>query len=177
MLFPVLRREERRKVMGTIAVHKENGHTEAKAQIAQEPKKMRPLERLLSFDPFERMWPLAESARTFAPAFEIKDTKDACVFHADLPGVKDGDVEVTLSGNILCVTGKRHEVEVESGEHFYARECAYGEFARTFSLPETLDTSNIYAHMRDGVLTISIKKKPEVETKKIPIATPESEKP
>ena len=159
--------------MGTIRVHKENGHHHARAQLAQEPKKMRPLERLLSWDPFEEMWPLAESAGAFSPAFEIKETKDACVFHADLPGVKETDVEINLSGNRLRVYGKRQETTTERGDHFYARECSYGEFSRTFSLPATLDTSNVYAHLRDGVLTISIKKKPEVETKTIPISTAE----
>jgi HSP20 family protein len=162
--------------MGIIAVHKDNGHSEARAQIAREPKNMRSLERLLSFDPFERMWPLAESAGAFSPAFEIKETKDACVFHADLPGVKDGDVEVTVSGNQLRICGIRNEERIERGDHFYARECTYGEFARTFCLPDTLDTTNVYAHLRDGVLTISIKKKPAVETKKILVVTPETEK-
>jgi HSP20 family protein len=159
--------------MGTIPIHKKNDHPPHEPEIAHEPKRMRPLERLLSFDPFERLWSHSETVGSFKPPLEIKETKDACVFHADLPGVHETDIDITISGNQMRILGRRVDRDFAHGDHIYSRECLYGEFARTFSLPDTLDLDNVFAHLRDGVLTISIKKKTSVETKKIPIGIAE----
>lgn len=137
------------------------------------------IERSRPFDPFEMMrdlmrWdPFRElSARgtaemEFVPSFEVKETKDAYVFKADLPGIKEGDLDVSLTGNRLTVTGKREEEKEEQDARYYTYERSYGSFSRSFTLPDGVDTENAQAELKDGVLTITMAKKAEVKPRKI----------
>ena len=95
----------------SITVRKENQNRPvaspapaAASLAASEWEPLRMMRSLLNWDPFREMAPFwSEERYGFAPAFEIKETKDAFVFKADLPGVKEQDLEVTISGNRLNV--------------------------------------------------------------------------
>ena len=134
----------------------------------------RTMRALLSWDPFREMAPfpaLEERTLAFAPAFDVKETKDAYIFKADLPGVKDSDLEVTITGNRLTVGGKRESEKEERGERFYTYERNYGSFSRSFTLPEGVDTEKLLASLDKGVLTVTVPKRPEVMPKKIAVKT------
>jgi HSP20 family protein len=105
----------------------------------------------------------------FNPAFEVFERKDGYVFKADLPGVRQEDLEVSLTENRLTITGKRDAEERKEGERWYAFERLYGSFTRTFSLPEGVDGEHVRAELKEGVLTLVIPKKPEVQPRKIQI--------
>jgi HSP20 family protein len=125
---------------------------------------------LLRWDPFgEMMAPYGSPERgmMFAPAFEVRETPDAYVFKADLPGVKDEDLEIAVTGNRLTVSGHREAEERREGETFYAFERSYGTFTRAFTLPDGIDADHVQADLRDGVLTVQVPKKPELQPKKI----------
>jgi HSP20 family protein len=107
--------------------------------------------------------------RGFAPTFEVKETKDAYVFKADLPGIPEKDVEIHMTGNVLTVSGERRQENVQEGERYFAIERGYGQFTRSFSLPEGTDAEHVTADMKDGVLTVRVPKRPEVQAKKISI--------
>jgi HSP20 family protein len=134
----------------------------------------------LGFDPFEMMrdlvrWdPFAELGTAtreagFVPSFEVKETKEAYVFKADLPGIRDEDLDISLTGNRLTVSGKREEEKREEDDHFYAYERSYGTFSRSFTLPEGCDAEHAEADLSNGVLTVSIAKRPEVKPKRIEV--------
>ncbi|HET6440120.1 MAG TPA: Hsp20/alpha crystallin family protein [Anaeromyxobacter sp.] len=136
------------------------------------------MSRLL--DPFEMMrdlmrWdPFAElgtgrSELAFAPSFEVKETKDAYLFKADLPGIKEDDLDISLTANRLTVSGKREEEKREEEDRFYAYERSYGSFSRSFTLPEGVDVEHAEAGLSSGVLTVNVPKKPEVKPKKIEV--------
>jgi HSP20 family protein len=110
---------------------------------------------------------------TFAPAFEVKETKDSFQFLADLPGMKEADVEIKITGNRLAITGKREAEKEDKGEAYYAYERSFGSFQRTFILPDDVDTEHVHADLKDGVLAIAIPKKATVPTKTIPVKTGE----
>ena len=143
-----------------------------------------------AFDPFEIMrdfmnWdPFRELSRglpavrpaVFTPSFDVKERKDAYVFKADLPGVKEEDLDVELVGNRLTVSGKREEEQREEGETWFTYERSYGDFTRSFTLPEGVDTEHANAEMKDGVLTIVIPKKAEAQPKRIPLLRGKSDK-
>ncbi len=134
----------------------------------------RTMRALLSWDPFHEMAPfpaLEERTLSFAPAFDVKETKDAYVFKADLPGIHESDLEVTLTGNRLNVGGKRESEKEEKGERFYTYERSYGTFTRSFTLPEGVETDKLIASLDQGVLTVTIPKRPEVMPKKIAVRT------
>jgi HSP20 family protein len=154
--------------MSNITVQKKTVQPEI-ARRDWEPFRM--MRDLLRWDPFHEMAPvLSAELPAYTPAFEIKETKDAFVFKADVPGVKEQDLEVTTTGNRLTVTGKRESEKEEKEDNYYAFERTYGSFTRSFTLPEHADTANIHADLKAGELTIVIPKAAAAVAKKIPIA-------
>jgi HSP20 family protein len=133
-----------------------------------EPFRM--MRELMGWDPFREMtaFPLTAST-SFVPAFEVKETRDGYAFKADVPGVREQDVEITLTGNRLTISGKRESDKVEQTDTYYAAERNYGSFFRSFTLPEGIDTNSVHAEMRDGVLNLSVRKMPEALPKHIAI--------
>jgi HSP20 family protein len=105
----------------------------------------------------------------FTPRFDIKETKNAFVIKADLPGIREEDLNISLTGSQLTVSGKRDEERREEGEHHYMVERNSGTFSRVFSLPEGVDADAVTADMKNGVLTLQIPKRPEAQPKRISI--------
>jgi HSP20 family protein len=130
------------------------------------------------WDPFRIMFELAgEHARdgghvpaaTFSPSFEVFERQDGYVFKADLPGIKQEDLDITLTAKRLTISGKREAEERTQGERFYAYERSFGSFTRTFTLPDGVDAEHVVADLKDGVLSLIVPKRPEVQPKKISI--------
>jgi len=128
----------------------------------------RVMDALLRWDPM-RGEGTGYSQGEFTPRFDIKETKNAFVIKADLPGIKDEDVNISLTGSQLTVSGKRDEERREEGEHHYMVERSAGSFSRVFSLPEGVDADAVTADMKNGVLTLQIPKRPEAQPKRITI--------
>jgi HSP20 family protein len=111
-----------------------------------------------------------EQPAHFTPDFEIKETKEGFVFKADVPGVKEKDIEITMTGNRLTISGKREADSEENTDIYYARECSYGGFTRAFTLPEgTDDSSHIRAELNQGVLVLLLPKRPEQQPRRIEV--------
>jgi HSP20 family protein len=118
---------------------------------------------LLSWDPFFTGRP----ATAFAPPFEVKETTDAFVVKADIPGVAESELDIAVHNNVLTVSGSRQAEERKEGESYALYERQYGSFSRSFSLPDTADGERIEAKMDNGVLTLTIGKKVEAKPRKI----------
>ncbi len=130
----------------------------------------RMMDALLRWEPFwEGPGGLFHRGETFVPRFDVKESKEGYVIRADMPGVKEKDLEVSLTGNMLSITGHREDEHKQEGDHYYASERTYGQFTRSFSLPEGADAESIRADLKDGVLAIDLAKKPEVQAKKITV--------
>ncbi len=137
------------------------------------------MKELMGFDPFEqvgRMVGGGERSLSFVPAFEVKETKDAYIFKADLPGVKEDDLDITLTGDRLTISGKRETEKQEESDRFYAYERSYGSFSRSFTLPEGVDVNQCNADLKDGVLHLRLPKLPEVQPKRIQVGTNDANK-
>lgn len=119
--------------------------------------------REMMTDPFRFMqisaFPELSAEAGWNPSFEVRETDDAFVFKADMPGVSADDVDITLEANELRISGKREqERELDEGRyHTYERE--YGNFTRTFLLPDTADVDQVRSDLKDGVLTLVVPKK------------------
>lgn len=124
---------------------------------------------LMSWDPFAEMFPTVNrfEGAVFAPRFEVKETKDAYVFKADLPGIEEKNLDITLTGNRLTVSGTREAEQQQETETYYAYERSYGSFSRSFTLPEGADVEHCDADLKNGVLTVSVPKMPEHQPRKI----------
>ncbi len=144
-----------------------------KSQDVQQWDPFREMQSLLRFDPFRELrpaWPAFTTPEAgFTPAFEVKEGKDAFIFKADIPGVRENDLDVSITGDRLQVTGKREEEKREETETVYTWERSYGAFTRSFMLPTGVDQAHIRAELKDGVLTLVLPKLADVQPKKIAV--------
>jgi HSP20 family protein len=129
----------------------------------------RVVDALLRWDPYRGDNSLLSHGGEFMPKFDVKESKNAYVLRADLPGVKDEDIDLSLNGNLLTVSGKRDDERREEGEQYYSVERSYGAFSRSFSLPDGIDAGAISADLKSGVLTVQIPKRPEAQPRKITV--------
>ncbi|MGO9932034.1 MAG: Hsp20/alpha crystallin family protein, partial [Steroidobacteraceae bacterium] len=99
------------------------------------------------------------------PSVDISETDQEYLFRAALPAVKKEDVEITFADGMLTLSGERRQKEERKDEKFYKVESFYGNFSRSFALPEGIEADAIRAESKDGVLTVHVPKS-KVETKK-----------
>lgn len=112
----------------------------------------------------------------WAPLIDVLEEEDKFLVKVELPGVKEEDVDVTVSGDTLTIEGqKKAESEVQKKGYYY-RETSYGNFSRSITIPSTVvDASKIKANYDKGVLEITLPKAPEVKPKKIIVASENKE--
>lgn len=123
--------------------------------------------RLFS-DVFERK--AEESSLTaWAPSVDIYETEHELVVKADLPEVDPKDLDIRVENNILTIRGERKFEKKVSEENYLRVERAYGSFARSFTLANTVNSEAIKADYQNGVLTLSIPKKEEAKPKQIKV--------
>jgi len=156
--------------MADITVQRKNGGEIQPTRREFEPFRL--MRDLFRWDPFREMAPMwPTEGAGFAPAFDIKETKDAFVFKADLPGIKESDLEVTSAGNRLTISGKRESEKEEKDDTYYAYERSFGSFSRSFTLPDSADAAHIRAELKNGELTVAVPKSASAVAKKIPVAS------
>ena len=109
------------------------------------------------------------SRGTWTPPVDIYEVEGALVLKAELPDMRREDIDVSVENNMLTIRGERkleHEIKQES---FHRIERAYGNFVRSFSLPNTVDTSKIGADYKNGVLSIKLPVREEAKARQIQI--------
>ena len=107
---------------------------------------------------------------TWAPPVDIYETENELVVKADLPDLQEKDIDVRVENNTLTIRGER-KFEKDINEDNYLRvERAYGPFTRSFSLPNTVNSEDIHAEYRNGVLTLHMAKREESKPKQIKIS-------
>ena len=106
--------------------------------------------------------------RGFSPAFDVRANEEEIVVTADVPGIKQDDLEITLDDGVLTVKGQRRYEGNGKDKVWLGR--SYGSFTRSFTLPETVDPERLSADLADGVLTIRVAQQPKAKPRKITIA-------
>ena len=118
---------------------------------------------LLGWDPFFT----TRQVSAYVPAFEVKETNEAFVLKADVPGVAEADLDIAVHNSVLTISGTRRAEERNEGDSFALYERQYGSFSRSFSLPDTADGNRVEAKLEAGVLTLTFWKKAEAKPRKI----------
>jgi HSP20 family protein len=100
-----------------------------------------------------------------APRMDVAEDEEAVTLTAELPGVKENDIEVSLVGDQLTIKGEKrseHDEKKEmAGRTVHRKERSYGAFQRTLTVPYRIEPDEVSAQFRDGVLTIRLPKSPE----------------
>jgi HSP20 family protein len=94
---------------------------------------------------------------TFMPRVDISETKDAVFLVAELPGLTQDDVKITITDGVLTLRGEKKRREEYNGD-FHRIERSHGEFVRQFNLPDNLNLDSVQASFKDGVLEVKIAK-------------------
>lgn len=110
-----------------------------------------------TFEPMGWKWPIGiDYERAFR--LDLIDHDKELVVRAELPGVEKEDVSVEISGDRLMIEAERKFEEEVEKEDFYRHELGYGKLMRTVALPDEVDVDNVYAELKEGILTIKLPK-------------------
>jgi len=107
----------------------------------------------------------------WSPASDVIETDDAIVITAELPGVKDEDVDILIQNGMLTIKGERRLEDEVTKDRYYHLERSYGGFERSFRLPEGVRENDITAGVAYGVLRVTIPKPKVAEAKRVPISS------
>ncbi len=121
-------------------------------------------------DTVTRLMSEPRTGRPWSPAVDIIETQDALTLKADIPDVKLEDIDVRVENQTLTVSGKRKFEKDEKVKGYYRIERNYGDFVRSFAVPQTVDTEKVAADYKNGVLTVSLPKKEAAKPRQVRVA-------
>lgn len=162
------------------------GELQRRESRTQEPSVWRPLSELTRVEramsrlfedvfgrPFETV---RQMEQTLMPPIEIQEQDDALLVRAELPGIKRGEVEISINGNLLTIRAeKRDEREQHRDEEgYYYSECLYGRFVRALELPNEVQADTAQARFENGVLEVRLPKTEQAKRKEIKIPVSEA---
>ena len=100
---------------------------------------------------------------------DILEKEGNLILRAEIPGVEEKDIDLKLEGNVLTLKGEKRLQDEQERNNFHRMESFYGSFARSFTLPESVDRDHIKAEFKNGILMITVPQKPEVKPREIPV--------
>jgi HSP20 family protein len=103
------------------------------------------------------------------PAIDIAEREDTVLVRAEVPGLKPEEIEISVYGDTLTISGERKESKEDEGDGFYHVESTYGSFRREVTLPTDVDESKIEAVCKDGVLSITLPKAEKSKAVKVKV--------
>jgi HSP20 family protein len=140
-------------------------------ELRHEMRQMRRFQRAMDrlFGRWGIVFPERPALVVAYPPVNLWEDDDFVYAEAELPGLKLGDLEITVAaGNQLTLKGKRERTGPEKVE-WHRQERSFGSFERTIELPVSVDASKVEARLENGVLTIKMAKSPTAKPKKIPV--------
>ena len=138
---------------------------------------------VLRFDPFREMERLQSDInrvfeernapnRPWAPAVDVLETETELVVRAELPGLKQEDIDIELTGDTLTLRGERTLQSEEKRENYVRVERAYGRFQRSFTVAAPIQHDQVSASYRDGILEVRLPKSEANRPRKVPVVAP-----
>ena len=104
------------------------------------------------------------------PVVDILEANEHVEIRAEIPGLSEKDVQVSVTDDVLTLKGEKTQENGENDQKYHRVERSYGRFQRSFTLPANLDTEDIKAKFTNGILTVAIPKAKEVQPKEIQIS-------
>jgi HSP20 family protein len=97
------------------------------------------------------------------PAVDVTEDEKAYQIAAELPGLEEKEIEVSVTGDVLTLKGEKRQEKEEKNKNWYLSERTYGSFQRVFELPQGIDREKIAAEFAKGVLTVTLPKSAEAQ--------------
>ena len=118
------------------------------------------------FERAEHGWPrwpalFKRDGDSMVPELDVRENTNAITVEAELPGVDEKDVSVTLANGVLTIKGEKKSEKEEKSDNYYLAERSFGSFERSIRLPDTVDEAKVEAKFDKGVLKVTAAKKPE----------------
>ncbi len=115
--------------------------------------------------------PSMSRAGAWIPAVEVSETNDALVLTAELPGIEEKNLKISIENNVLSIDGEKEQEATDAPptKAYYITERYYGAFQRSFALPRTVDVEHVKAVFEKGVLTITLPKLPQSKGRQIAV--------
>jgi HSP20 family protein len=120
-------------------------------------------------DAFTRALSEPQTNRPWAPSVDIYETEDQLVLKADVPDVDLKDIDVRVENQTLTISGQRNFEQQEKSKGYHRIERSYGNFVRSFAVPNSFDTEKIAATYKNGVLTVGLPKKEAAKPRQIKV--------
>jgi HSP20 family protein len=105
----------------------------------------------------------------WSPKVDIFENKDNLVLEAELPGMSRDDFELSFENNVISLKGERRFEKKTEGDNYHRVERSYGEFTRSFTLPQTVTAEGATAEFNNGILRVSLPKREDTRARKIEI--------
>jgi HSP20 family protein len=150
---------------------RENGGSRELAPLAEFRTELNRLFDSFFRDPFGETDESTGHLTAWSPSLDIAETDDEVTVRAEIPGADPKDINVSVEGNRLIISGEKRESSEKKEQSFYQRETYYGRFSRQVELPQGVDPEKVNAEYKGGVLTVYLKKAPGASAKKIPVKT------
>jgi HSP20 family protein len=110
-----------------------------------------------------------QGSRPWSPAVDIYETENELVVKADLPDVDQKDIDVRVENQTLTIAGERKFEKQDNAKGYHRIERSYGNFLRSFALPDTFDTEHITAQFKNGVLSVTLPKKETAKPRQVKV--------
>ena len=114
-----------------------------------------------------------ENGKGWRPQVDVKETPEAYLLVAELPGIDPGQVEISIKGDTLSLKGEKTSEEKSEDDSWRLVERSYGTFSRSFTFTQPIDVESVSAQAKDGLLIIEVKKAPVAQPKKIEVKVEE----
>lgn len=122
------------------------------------------------FDAFMSPLDTTETRPVMSPKLDVAELKDKFEIKAELPGMDEKDIELSLDDGLLTISGEKKAETEEKDKGYYLKECSYGTFSRSIRLPDNIADDKIEAKFKKGVLTVDLPKKEVIPPKSRKIA-------
>lgn len=110
------------------------------------------------------------SLGAWIPPVDIEEDSEKLVLTAELPGFKEDQIDLQVEGGVLTIRGERTFEDKQDGKSFHRVERSYGQFVRSFTLPNNVDRDNVKASFKDGLLSIELPKREEAKPRQIKVS-------
>ena len=111
----------------------------------------------------------SRSNGTWSPSVDVSETETEVIFTAEFPGFEKDEIDISVNDGRLSISAERQFTEEKDTKH-HRVERWYGKFHRSFQLPKSADAEKISAHLKNGVLTLTLPKKEEAKPRQIPVS-------